>query len=230
MGVKVVPNTTASSTTIVRLRAAITVSDDLAATASYALPAARVAYIDLALGAVLDTTGRFKFIPDTVVLSDSAALAVLKPLPDEVGLTDDDTTTALKNLSHTVTMADSILSSLEFIRSFANSVTPSDFRATMFTAVKADLVAVTDADTANYQKNLADGVAMNDGSEVVDGAVYSFAKGVSNIVFASDSRSLSFTTSRVELVAAADVGIVSIQDYCDVSYFAQDYVGLSQSF
>jgi hypothetical protein len=28
----------------------------------------------------------------------------------------------------------------------------------------------------------------------------------------------------------ADAGLLSVQDYCDLSYFAEDYVGLSQSF
>ena len=310
MGIKVVANTTASSTTFVRLRAAVTVSDIPTAAVSYTIPVSQVAYIDLALGVILDTTGQFKFIPQVVVVTDdtsfvldkalavdfapavdlisvsalkaladgfamndgseavdgstysfskgisnvtftsdattTTALKLLqdtqtlqdlvaktpnKALADVFDLTDDETVAALKGLSDSVTMQDTIATLLLFIRDFSDSVSVPDLRATLFTpATKAEQITVVDEDNIDYQKNIADGFAMNDGSEAVDGSTYSFHKGISNVAFVGDVRSLIFALSRVESVSVADAGLVSAQDYCDPTYFAEDYVGVSQSF
>jgi hypothetical protein len=310
MGVKVVANTTASSTTFVRLRAAVTVSDNPVAGVSYALPAAQVAYIDLALGAILDTTGQFKFIPQVVVLTDdtsfvlskslaadftpavdvisvsalkaladgfamndgseavdgatysftkgiqnvtfvgdataTAALKALqdtqpvqelisktlsRPLSDLFDLTDDETVAALKGLSDSVTMEDTLAILLLILRDFSETLTIDDLRATVFTpAVKAEQISVTDLDTISYQKNLFDSIEEEDGADILSALQHSIAKSFGNQVFANEARSLIFATSRVESVSVADAGLVSAQDYCDPTYFAEDYVGVSQSF
>jgi hypothetical protein len=97
-------------------------------------------------------------------------------------------------------------------------------------ATKAEQIFVADTDNIDYQKNIADGFAMNDGSEAVDGSTYSFHKGISNVAFVGDVRSLIFAASRVESVSVADAGLVAAQSYSDPTYFAEDYVGVSQSF
>jgi len=172
-----------------------------------------------------------KLLADAPQVLDLAAKVMSKPLADDFGLTDDETVSALKGLPDSVAMQDTIATLLLFIRSFSDSVTVPDLRATLFTpATKIEQITVADTDNIDYQKNIADGFAMNDGSEAVDGSQYSFSKGISNVAFVGDVRSLIFATSRVESVAVADSGVLTIQDYCDLSYFAEDYVGVSQSF
>jgi hypothetical protein len=303
MSVTVVPNATASSTTIVRLRAAVTVTDDLAATVAYALPAARINYIDLAVGVILDTSGRFKFIPDSVLLLDTsnfdlakalvdaymaldttsvAALKVLadgfamndgseavdgsvysfakgisnvafandatttaalkllqdsqalqdlaakvtnKALVDTFSMADDETVSALKGLSDSIEMQDSVTTLFLAIRNFADSATVADLRATLFTpATKAEQVAVADNDFIDWAKSLAHSITPADVS------VFLAEKPFSEALTAGEAKALSFTTARVESVTVPDVGLLSVQDYCDLSYFAEDYVGFSQSF
>jgi hypothetical protein len=302
MGVKVVPNATASSTTIVRLRAAVTVSDDLAAAVTYALPAARIDYIDLAVGAILDTSGRFKFIPDSVLLLDApkfdlskalvdaymaldatsvAALKVLadgfamndgseavdgstysfakgisnvafvndatttaalkllqdtqvmqdlvakdlsRPIADAFDMADDETVSALKGLSDSIEMQDSLVTLLLFLRNFADDVAVADADTREYLLLKTEQVAVADNDFIDWAKSLAHSVALADVS------VFLAEKPFSESLSAAEAKALSFTTARVESVTVTDVGIVSIQDYCDLGYFAEDYVGLSQSF
>jgi hypothetical protein len=177
------------------------------------------------------TTTALKLLQDTQTLQDLVAKTPNKALADVFDLTDDETVAALKGLSDSVTMQDTIATLLLFIRDFSDSVSVPDLRATLFTpATKAEQIFVADTDNIDYQKNIADGFAMNDGSEAVDGSTYSFHKGISNVAFVGDVRSLIFAASRVESVAVADAGLLSVQDYCDLSYFAEDYVGLSQSF
>jgi hypothetical protein len=177
------------------------------------------------------TTAALKLLQDTQTLQDLVAKTPSKALADVFDLTDDETVAALKGLSDSVTMQDTIATLLLFIRDFSDSVSVPDLRATLFTpATKAEQIFVVDTDNIDYQKNIADGFAMNDGSEAVDGSQYSFSKGISNVAFVGDVRSLIFAASRVESVTVADAGLLSVQDYCDLSYFAEDYVGLSQSF
>jgi hypothetical protein len=89
---------------------------------------------------------------------------------------------------------------------------------------------VADVDTISYQKNLFDSIEEEDGADILSALQHAIAKSFNNQVFANEARSLIFTTSRVESVSAADAGLVSAQDYCDPTYFAEDYVGVSQSF
>jgi hypothetical protein len=172
-----------------------------------------------------------KLLQDAPQALDLVAKVMSKPLADTFGLTDDETVSALKGLSDSVSMQDTIATLLLFIRNFSDSVSAPDLRVTLFTpATKVEQITVADDDNIDYQKNIADGFAMNDGSEAVDGSQYSIHKGISNVAFVGDVRSLIFTTSRVESVSVADAGLVSAQDYCDPTYFAEDYVGVSQSF
>jgi hypothetical protein len=295
------------------LRLSLKVSIDyelLASEVAYIELASGVSYIELASSLRLDTTGLFRFIPQTVVTTDGTAISVSKPLADILqaptdrvsvsalkvladgfamndgseaidgsvyslakgiqnvtfvadattqsaskaladnfgqldalakslsrpladvfDLSDDQTVAALKGLSDSVSMQDSVVTLLLFIRNFDDQVGVSDLRTTVFTpSTKVEQITVTDDDFFSYQKNIADGFAMNDGSEAVDGSQYSIHKGISNVAFVGDFRSSLFTTSRLESTTVADAGFVSAQSYCDPTYFAEDYVGVSQSF
>jgi hypothetical protein len=324
MGFKVVTSATVQASgvaSIARLRAAVDVVDspiasvvyadlsravtyaDPIVTPAYTLPVADIVYIDLSFGAVLDSTGRFRFMPDSFSIVDSVQLlpqkalsdttatttsvvfsalkalansistaevlsfATTKALADFVSLPDqtivdfeklrqdsfttqdllrrdvakaladsgavfDKTTTATQKLLGDIAdMQDAISILLTVLRAVDDTISVGDDSSWVFAlAPRQDGVALSDVYFIAYQKYLADGFAMNDGSEAVDGAVYSFAKGISNVTFVGDNRSLIFALSRVESVSVADVGLVSAQNYCDPTYFAEDYVGVSQSF
>jgi hypothetical protein len=182
---------------------------------------------------MLDATAidTIKLLEDNPQIVDLIGKVLSRPLADAFGLTDDETVEALKGLSDAPVMQDAVSVLFLILREFSETVSVPDVRATLFTpAGKFDQVAVADFSTVSALKNIADGFAMNDGSEAVDGSTYSFHKGISNVAFVGDVRSLIFATSRVESVSVADAGLLSVQDYCDLSYFAEDYVGLSQSF
>jgi len=276
----------------------------------YELLASEVAYIEMASSVRLDTTGLFRFIPETVVTNDGIAFTLSRPLSNSFSVSDAtfvaalkllqdgfamndgadavdgstysfskgiqnvtfvvDATTqsalkfladsfgqldllakvlsrpvsdsfsmtdgiqsvdALKGIPDSITMQDSLETLLLFIRDFDDQVSVPDLRATLFVpSTKIEQITVADNDVIGYQKNIADGFAMNDGSEAVDGSQYSIHKGISNVAFVGDSRSSFFTTSRLESTTVADAGFVSAQSYCDPTYFAEDYVGVSQSF
>lgn len=281
------------------LRAAVSIKAD----ATYVVPVAAVAYIDLVVSAELDTSGRFRIVQevvavvdgtafattkllvetpiivdatfvsalkvladgfamndgseavdgsvysfakgiqnvtftsdavatslaklnqDQIALLDNAAKVLSRPVADSFGMTDDETVAALKGLSDSFELVDTVATLLLFIRNFNNTVDANDAAAKVFTpAVKAEQVAVADDDTLVVQKPFTEGLTAQDAS------AYAFTTGFLDAAVVVDSDSLIFNSSRVESVSAADVGIVSVQDYCALDYFVEDYVGLSQAF
>lgn len=303
MGVTVVTTTTASSAEFVRLRAAVAVADSPQVGASYQLPAAQIAYIDLSLSVVLDTQGLFKLLRDSAAVADVLALAAQKLLTENLQATDAPSLEPRKQLTESVGTTDELTRTLVFLRNFADEASVVDASSIEFTfGLKREFLTADAQLFLGITKPIADGVAMNDGTDVGDGSTYSFSKGISNVAFAgdtsartaakglSDSTALSdvttrsaakglsdtttalevlnravtklladsssavdslavsfsrpladassvidndfwtFSSSRVESISVPDSGFLRSQNYCDLSYFAEDYVGVSQSF
>lgn len=204
---------------------------NLSAGTQYVLPATEVAYILLKSSARTDTSGRFRFVPEVVVVSDAVAMSVAKAFTeDSFGLADTATTSVAKVLGDSVTATEAFVATLIFIRDFSDVVSVSEAYAVAFTKALLDSAFVSDATARSFTKSLVSGVAMNDSFDAGDGAVFVFTKGVSNIVFAGDSRVL-FTDKLIgDMIEPVDTGVLTVQNYCDITYFAADYVGVSQTF
>lgn len=193
--------------------------------------AADVAYVLLTVNANLDTTGRFRYIPEIVVVSDAVALAVAKALSSPAVLTSDEVVLeTVKGLSDSVSFTEAFLATLVFLRDFADSATVVDAATLAVDKPLADGVVVQETVAQAITKVLASGVAMNDSFEAGDGLLYSFAKGINNVVFAADAATLSHSKGVSDMIAAADAGSLISQGYCDLTYFAEDYVGESRTF
>lgn len=189
-----------------------------------------VAYIEIVASAKLDTSGRFKYVTDIAGVADSVSTAAAKNFTDVVSHPQDSSTLGvLKRFSDTPSVSDNLVATLIFIRTLDDTATISDSGAVLgYSTPKQEVVFSADTHSKDSTKVFADGFAMNDGSETVDGSVYSVAKGVSNVAFVGDSNTLIFATSSVESISATAAGILSMQDYCELTYFAQDYVGVSR--
>jgi hypothetical protein len=301
MGIKVTGNATGAVAYSVKPRASVVVVDPVTSV-SYSLAAASVAYIELGITAELDTTGRFKFIADTVVTTDGIALSLSKPLQDAFSLEDVATKDVGKALADEVSFEDSLLVTLIFLRDFADtfefadqvtldiakaavdSVAMSEALAYTLSKPFADAQSIADSaslavakaltDTIELQdaasitydklladaseivdlivfsidkaitdsqpmadelsithdKSLADGFAMNDGFGATDGFDFSLSTTFSNVAFITDSVELSTQSVLADSVGITDSGSIISQDYCDITYFAEDYVGTATFF
>ena len=204
---------------------------NLSAGTQYVLPATDVAYILLKSSARTDTSGRFRFVPEVVVVSEAVAMSVAKALSADIVLPQDTTSKGVtKPLIDSASMSDAALVSMFFPRTLADSTVVTDSTSLQTAKVFGDASAVTDALARDFVKSLVSGVAMNDSFDAGDGAVFVFTKGISNIVFAGDSRVL-FTDKLIgDMIEPVDTGVLTVQNYCDITYFAADYVGVSQTF
>jgi len=205
------------------LRASVVVVDPSVGV-SYVVPVAAVDYVDLSVSAELDASGRYRYIQEVVAVIDGTSFVLSRSIDDVLSTTDSETISTLKGLSDSVAMQDSLNTLLLFLRAFADSVAVADADARTYLVSKTEQVAVADNDFIDWAKSLAHSVTPADVSAVLT------EKPFSESLATADAKALLLAAARVESVTMTDVGIVSIQDYCDLSYFAEDYVGLSQSF
>lgn len=273
-----------------------------AAGVQYTLPATQVAYILLNSAAEVDTSGRYRLVPETIVTVDGARLAVGTTRRDAFAVADSSTFFFAKGLKETLSFAEVVTRTLLFIRTFDDSFSLTDatsfvlsqllaesptltdattrdstkllrdaptlaelvrktstkpFADTVGTAdtqarttsklsvdsialadltayavqkLNSDSVAAADTATRTVSRLLNDGFALNDLADVGDGLSVSFAGGISNVAFASDASSIAMAMPRADSVGITESGSVVSQGYCDITYFADDYVGASRTF
>lgn len=170
-------------------------------------------------------TAALKSLQDTQPTLDVVAKSLTRPIADVFNMADDETVAALKGLSDSVTMQDTVATLLLFIRNFSDTLTVADADSRVFTpATKAEQIAVADDDVIAFVKGLAHSITATDFSPLT------IDKPLTEAVAATDTDVLLFSPSRVESTTMTDAGVVSVQDYCGLDYFVEDYVGLSQSF
>lgn len=229
MGVTLSGGATGASVSAVRARASVAVTGFNVVT-SAATPVADVAYILLAVGASLDTSGRFKFLPDLVVVTDAVQKLVQKTVLDSVFVPDSVALATTLGISDSISFTEVFLATLIYVRNFTDTASVSDQTTVSFSKSLADSAALTDALQYTFSKFLSDGVAINDSFAATDGLLYSFSKYISNVVFVQDSTVLFPSKVISDMIQVQDAGSLRSQGYCDFSYFAEDYVGASRTF
>lgn len=180
-------------------------------------------------------------LTDTQGLTDATVLSIGRAIADAVTMVEQRSMSFSRPVFDTFTTSDNVAKS--FSRALTDSYAVADLRRIAFSRPVTDSAAVSDAvltilhktisdlvyaqdDAIRFvQKLLGDGVAMNDGFDAGDGAVYSFSKGISNVTIVADATAKTPAKGLSEQVSFADGGVLTKQDYCDITYFAEDYVG-----
>jgi hypothetical protein len=213
----------------VKPRISIAVVDPSVA-ASYVFAAASSSYIELVVSSALDNTGLFKFIGEAAVVVDGLAKSYAKPLTESQSIAEALLIDFQKPLVDTISLLDSVSTLLTFIRSFADDASVTDQQSFDLSKTLTNLVYAFEAKAYVIDKQVSDGFAMNDAFDTGDGLVYSFASTTSNLVFLSDSDVFALQKARSESVSLSETGLISVQDYIDLSYVLEDYVGQSYTF
>jgi len=229
MPAQIIGNSISAASSSVRLRASVATVIPIAGVTS-ASPVANVAYILLVVGAYLDTTGRFKYTTDIFNIADSTSFSTAKVADaDTFAVTDDTALSSSKSLDDTATLGDSVLTVLIFIREFADTASLADANTLLVSPAYSDTVAASETSALSIDKALTDSFALNDLSDAA-GPTFSFADFTNNTVSASDSSVVDNAKGLSDLISLADSGTVTSQGYCDLTYFAEDYVGESRTF
>ena len=167
---------------------------------------------------------------DTISPADSPSLRAIKSLADSVSLPVEVVTRVInKALSDSVTLTDVADAFKLYIRAYSDSLTTPDSVSLLDTpATKAEVATTTDASNLSTAKNLNEGFNLHDD---MDGILdFAFVKIISELLYSSDSSSIVFTGQKADNIATSSSGVLSMQDYSDITYFLEDYVGISRTF
>lgn len=170
-------------------------------------------------------------INDTILPSDNSQFVVDKVVsPDLAELTDDITSVVFtKVLADSISFTDSAEAHKLYIRVFDEELTVPDAEAWSFlSGTTAETASTSDVYNHVLTKNLFESTVLIDN---MDGDIqYAFIKLIGELLTSSDSKVVDFTANKSDNVTSSDGGVLSMQDYCDITYFAEDYVGISRTF
>ena len=229
MAAQITGNSTSATVASVKLRASVaTVVPVVGLTRVY--PVAEVAYILLAVSAYLDTTGRFKYTTDVFSVADAASLTTSKTADaDAFALSDSQVFGTDKGIADIATIGDNVLTVLIFIRDFTDTATPADAKTLLISPAYSDTFTTSETTAFSISKALTDSFALNDLSDAA-GPDWSFSDYTNNVVSTSDSTTVTNTKGLSDSLSSSDSGTLISQGYCDITYFAEDYVGDYRTF
>lgn len=212
------------------LRASVTLADLRAAT-TRVVPVAEVDYVLLAVSAAMDTSGRYRYLTDAFTVVDGMSFSLSKQFSDSFVVTDTPPVLEVtKAFADSVSFTELFSAILIFLRDFSDTQAFTDSSAWVMGKPLADTVAFTEAKSFVLTRLFSDGFAMNDSFDMGDGAVFTVTKSINNVVFVNDTFSQIISKTVADSVTLSDSGLGSMQNYCDITYFAEDYVGISFTF
>jgi hypothetical protein len=168
---------------------------------------------------------------DSVAPLDEQQFTLLKAAASDFTPTDLFAQSASKALTDSVSLTETFSKLLTYVRAASDEVSVTDQPVLLLiSASLAELTPVSDVALVTFGKTLFDGVSMDDGTSVGDGSTYSLQKNLNNIVFMLDTEIRAVTKASAEQITAPDSGSVFATNYCDITYFAEAYVGVSTTF
>lgn len=174
-----------------------------------------------------------KALTDTSTLNDLAVIGDIQPHRDGADSAyPADTITGFvfeKYLADTFETLDATIAVRLYERYFSEDVTLPDVPyKSLIPKGKVDSAATSDTSYRGVDKALSDTFGMVDN---MDGNIeYLLFKVTNDSISSIDVQTVDFQPNKADNVSTSSSGILSLQDYCDITYFLEDYVGVSRSF
>lgn len=191
---------------------------------------AEIQYVLLQVLAITGKFVEFIYVDDTITETDATTFAITKQLTDIAELAEQISLGVNKPLSDSTAMSDLFALSTTFNRDFADTASFSDAATRSVDKLLADSVTETDAATLAVAKLIADSLAIIDsvvGISFVDSENDALAIDDLGI---DDDPAIDISKNLSDTASTTDAGLLIMQDYCDITYFLEDYVGLSRTF
>jgi len=202
----------------------------LQALTTYQHLAIEVQYVLLKVTAITGKFVEFIYVDDTITETDATTLAITKQLTDIAELAEQISLGTSKSFADSTSFSDLVELVTSFNRTFEDTASFSDAATRSVDKLLADSVTETDAATVAVTKLIADSVAMADSvvsinfTDTEDDALAIDDLGMDDDPEWNLGKNLSDTAS------TTDAGLLIMQDYCDITYFLEDYVGQSRTF
>lgn len=161
-------------------------------------------------------------------VTDNASISFSKPRADQIATSDYSNKVVGKSLFDVVTQADFVHITKIFIRVWYDTFSAPDFFVNEFISTKYEIQPVIDDLSVEYTKNVSELLSMAD---AMDGGIqYQIVKVRADSIGSFDAYRVDFSANKADNVSTSSSGVLSMQDYCDITYFLEDYVGLSRAF
>lgn len=199
---------------------------DAVATPAYIEPVFEAAWLDVHVYA--ESTMPDVLAVEILSVTDNASISFDKPRADQMATSDYSNKVVGKGLFDVVTQADFVHITKIFIRVWDDTFNVPDFFVNEFISAKHETQPVTDDLSVEYTKNVSELLSMAD---AMDGGIqYQIIKVRADSIGSLDAYRVDFSTNKADNVSTSSSGVLSMQDYCDITYFLEDYVGLSRAF
>ena len=174
-----------------------------------------------------------KSLFDIQSLADLAVIGNIEPHVDNIDTSSpSDSITGFvfeKYIADTFSLVDVAVAVRLYERSFFDSFSLPDVPyKSVVPAQKLDTAATSDANYKGVDKNLAEAFSLIDN---MDGNIeYLFFKVVNDLVSQADAQAVDFASNKSDNAILSSSGSLFMQDYCDITYFLEDYVGQTRTF
>jgi hypothetical protein len=170
-----------------------------------------------------------KAFADTPLITEQLVRSVSKSLADTPTVTTSKVSKTLQKVfADSITFEDLVTTTLEYIRNFADSQEILDAYVAQFEPVETDLTAM--ADETNFATALSKQEALLLIDNMDGDLTYALIKSISLSVAPEDLLAVAFSTVKTDTTTLESAGLANTQNYCDPSYFAEDYVGENRTF
>jgi uncharacterized protein YlxP (DUF503 family) len=169
-----------------------------------------------------------KPVTDSFVSTAKAMLTPVLGKFDSTGFSDAQTRAVGKGLNDAVQWAEALARQMALAKQ--DGFAPVDRTVLSNSKPVNDTQTTTDYKNWQFSKSLQDAFGVNDTAVIGDGVAFTANKFVANVVTPSDRYTSALTKALTDAATATDSGLLVLQSYSDLSYFAADYVGASRSF
>jgi len=167
---------------------------------------------------------------EVITPTDGVSLTPIKNLADALDAPVDVVTYAVgKAIAESVTLVEAVQVFKVYIRNFTDVLNAPDAAVlTIQPPAQQDLATVSDSDALDVTKNLSESIGLQD---MMDGNIqYLLIKVLNEALAVSDTQTVVFAANKSDNAVLSSSGSLLMQDYCDITYFLEDYVGQARTF
>ena len=175
----------------------------------------------------------FRFFTEALGLSDTPAKSVNKPLSDSQTVTDLASMGTGKPVSDASTASDDALIGIGKAASDSGALA-DQIDTLAIGKILADSSSVSESQSMGFHKFIAEAAGVTDDLDgeatADDDQEMTFVKVKSNLATVTDIFVSGSGKGLSDTIGSSDSGSMRGQGYCSFDYFAEDYVGYTQSF
>lgn len=192
---------------------------------SFVSPVAAVEYVQVKVQAEVSFPDVYGI--EVVTPTDFFSLTTTKGFSEDVSQLDEiKNFDFAKGLSETPALVDNIVTTLIFIRNLTETITLLDDFARSI--LPDDAIGSVDTYVSSFDKVVNESIVLLDN---MDGDIeFQLVKTTSESLVANDSQIFDVLVVKSENTTLSSSGFLAMQDYSDITYFAEDYVGIARTF